>query len=180
MSALFFLPDQSVATSQNLKHDLVGASADRVEPTVAEEPGSPRLFHVTHSAMELEARIGDLTRESARHELRNSRLSDDVLSGLVSLRRLIVVRLQQVNLGGELSQAVSEVLIVCERLPECLPLFDVFVGSLQCPPAGAHHTVSAEHPLNEVFSVTACVLELREYERRFGDGTDPFGAQGDP
>ncbi len=77
LSALFFLPDQSVATSQNLKHDLVGASADRVEPTVAEEPGSPRLFHVTHSAMELEARIGDLTRESARHELRNSRLSDD-------------------------------------------------------------------------------------------------------
>ncbi|MDV6259658.1 restriction endonuclease subunit S, partial [Rhodococcus ruber] len=25
---------------------------------------------------------------------------------------------------------------------------------------------------SEVFSVTACVLELREYERRFGDGTD--------
>lgn len=33
---------------------------------------------------------------------------------------------------------------------------------------------------SEVFSVTACMLELGEYERCFDDGSDSFGAQGDP
>ncbi|MGF0289922.1 flavin-containing monooxygenase, partial [Rhodococcus ruber] len=33
---------------------------------------------------------------------------------------------------------------------------------------------------NEVFSVTACMLELGEYERCFDDGSDSFGAQVDP
>src|SRR5260370_2567323 len=64
-TSLFALARQhTFGLCDDAQHDLVSAAADREQPRVAVGARDARLFHVAHAALELQALIPDLARQS--------------------------------------------------------------------------------------------------------------------
>src|SRR5687768_4827460 len=106
---------EAEGATDDLSHDLGGATADGAEAGVAQSALGGEFSHVSVAPMDLDALVGDVEGEFARVELRHRDLSDRILARSIETQCAVGESAARFYPGSHLCEAVAPDLELAHR-----------------------------------------------------------------